>query len=77
MNVKPDFNRGKNYAENAPAYLSVWDMQSYYGESYIVIALQAPHGQISRRGFGVVLACGKVRFDVHLLILSLRCRSFA
>ena len=36
MNVKPDFSKGKNYAETAPAFLSIWDMQSYYGESYIV-----------------------------------------
>ena len=36
MNVKPDFSKGKNYAETAPAFLSVWEMQSYYGESYIV-----------------------------------------
>mgnify|MGYP001797064372 FL=1 len=48
MNVKPDFNRGKNYAENAPAYLSVWDMQSYYGESYIVqgISFNVHEGEI-------------------------------
>ena len=36
MNVKPDFSKGRNYAETAPAFLSIWDMQSYYGESYIV-----------------------------------------
>src|SRR6056297_819005 len=36
MNVKPDFSKGKNYAETAPAFLSVWEMQAYYGESYIV-----------------------------------------
>ncbi|MEM6589978.1 MAG: ABC transporter ATP-binding protein [Pseudomonadota bacterium] len=48
MNVKPDFNKGKNYAETAPAYLSVWDMQSYYGESYIVqgISFNVHEGEI-------------------------------
>jgi branched-chain amino acid transport system ATP-binding protein len=36
MNVKPDFSKHANMAETAPAFLSVWDMHSYYGESYIV-----------------------------------------
>ena len=36
MNVKPDFSKGHNLAETAPAYLSVWDIHAYYGESYIV-----------------------------------------
>jgi branched-chain amino acid transport system ATP-binding protein len=36
MNVKPEFSKGRNYAETAPAFLSIWDLQSYYGESYIV-----------------------------------------
>lgn len=36
MNVKPDFSKGRNLAETAPAFLSVWDMHAYYGESYIV-----------------------------------------
>ena len=36
MNVKPDFSKGHNLAETAPAYLSVWDLHAYYGESYIV-----------------------------------------
>ncbi|MEM9242027.1 MAG: ABC transporter ATP-binding protein, partial [Pseudomonadota bacterium] len=45
---KPDFSKGKNYAETAPAYLSVWDMQSYYGESYIVqgISFNVHEGEI-------------------------------
>ena len=48
MNVKPDFSKGKNYAETAPAYLSVLDMQSYYGESYIVqgISFNVHEGEI-------------------------------
>ncbi|MBR9653435.1 ABC transporter ATP-binding protein [Thalassovita aquimarina] len=36
MNVKPDFSKGRNLAETAPAFLSVWDIHAYYGESYIV-----------------------------------------
>ena len=48
MNVKPDFSKGKNFAETAPAYLSVWDMESYYGESYIVqnISFNVHEGEI-------------------------------
>ena len=48
MNVKPDFSKGKNYAETAPAFLSVWGMQSYYGESYIVqdISFNVHEGEI-------------------------------
>ena len=36
MNVKPDFTKNANVAATAPAFLSVWDMHAYYGESYIV-----------------------------------------
>jgi branched-chain amino acid transport system ATP-binding protein len=36
MNVRPDFAQHGNKAETAPAFLSVWDMHAYYGESYIV-----------------------------------------
>ena len=48
MNVKPDFSKGKSYAETAPAFLSVWDMESYYGESYIVqkISFNVHEGEI-------------------------------
>jgi len=48
MNVKPDFSNGKNYAETAPAFLSVWNMESYYGESYIVqnISFNVHEGEI-------------------------------
>ncbi len=48
MNVKPDFSKGKNYAETAPAYLSVWGMRAYYGESYIVqdISFNVHEGEI-------------------------------
>ena len=48
MNVKPDFSKGHNMAETAPAYLSVWGMKSYYGESYIVqgISFNVHEGEI-------------------------------
>ena len=48
MNVKPDFSKGRNVAETAPAFLSVWEMQSYYGESYIVqnISFNVHEGEI-------------------------------
>ncbi len=48
MNVKPDFSKGKNHAESAPAFLSVWDMHAYYGESYIVqgISFNVHEGEI-------------------------------
>jgi len=48
MNVKPDFSKGKNYAETAPAFLSVWGMKAYYGESYIVqdISFNVHEGEI-------------------------------
>ena len=36
MNVKPDFSKHSNQAATAPAFLSVWDIHAYYGESYIV-----------------------------------------
>ncbi|MEM8654976.1 MAG: ABC transporter ATP-binding protein [Pseudomonadota bacterium] len=48
MNVKPDFSKGVNHAATAPAFLSVWDMHSYYGESYIVqgISFNVHEGEI-------------------------------
>ena len=48
MNEKPDFSNSSNRAETAPAYLSVWDMQSYYGESYIVqgVSFNVHEGEI-------------------------------
>ena len=48
MNDKPDFSKGKNRAETAPAYLSVWNLESYYGESYIVqnISFNVHEGEI-------------------------------
>jgi branched-chain amino acid transport system ATP-binding protein len=48
MNVKPDFTKGKNLAETAPAFLSVWDVHAYYGESYIVqgVSFNVHEGEI-------------------------------
>ena len=48
MNVKPDFAKHANMAETAPAFLSVWDMHAYYGESYIVqgISFNVHEGEI-------------------------------
>ena len=48
MNVKPDFSTGVNHAATAPAFLSVWDMHAYYGESYIVqgISFNVHEGEI-------------------------------
>lgn len=48
MNVKPDFSKNANAATTAPAFLSVWDMHSYYGESYIVqgISFNVHEGEI-------------------------------
>ncbi|MFT4619380.1 MAG: branched-chain amino acid transport system ATP-binding protein [Dinoroseobacter sp.] len=48
MNVKPEFSKGKSHAETAPAFLSVWDMHAYYGESYIVqgISFNVHEGEI-------------------------------
>jgi branched-chain amino acid transport system ATP-binding protein len=48
MNVKPDFSKNANQAQTAPAFLSVWDMHAYYGESYIVqgISFNVHEGEI-------------------------------
>ena len=48
MNVRPDFSKNANQAETAPAFLSVWDMHAYYGESYIVqgISFNVHEGEI-------------------------------
>lgn len=48
MNVRPDFSKHANHAETAPAFLSVWDMHAYYGESYIVqgISFNVHEGEI-------------------------------
>jgi branched-chain amino acid transport system ATP-binding protein len=48
MNAKSDFSKGANHASTAPAYLDVWDLHAYYGESYIVqgISFKVHEGEI-------------------------------
>ncbi|WP_417523764.1 ABC transporter ATP-binding protein [Marinovum sp.] len=48
MNIKPDFSKNANMAETAPAFLSVWDVHAYYGESYIVqgVSFNVHEGEI-------------------------------
>ncbi|MDW4497499.1 ABC transporter ATP-binding protein [Sulfitobacter sp. D35] len=48
MNVKPDFSKHANQAATAPAFLSVWDIHAYYGESYIVqgVSFNVHEGEI-------------------------------
>ncbi|MBL4629290.1 MAG: ABC transporter ATP-binding protein [Roseicyclus sp.] len=36
MNTKPKFDPNANHASTAPAFLSVWEIDAYYDESYIV-----------------------------------------
>ncbi len=45
---KPDFSKHANHAATAPAFLSVWGMRAYYGESYIVqdISFNVHEGEI-------------------------------
>ncbi len=48
MDPKADFSNSQNVAATAPAYLSVWDVHAYYGESYIVqgISFNVHEGEI-------------------------------
>ena len=48
MTVKPDFSHYANKASTAPAFLSVWDVHAYYGESYIVqgVSFNVHEGEI-------------------------------
>lgn len=45
---KPDFSKHANVAQTAPAFLSVWDIHAYYGESYIVqgVSFNVHEGEI-------------------------------
>ncbi|NHX28450.1 ATP-binding cassette domain-containing protein, partial [Escherichia coli] len=45
---KPDFSKNANQATTAPAFLSVWDLHAYYGESYIVqgVSFNVHEGEI-------------------------------
>ncbi len=48
MTVKPDFNKNANHAATAPAFLDVWEIEAYYGESYIVqnVSFKVHEGEI-------------------------------
>lgn len=48
MGFESTSNMNASHAKNAPAFLSVWDMHAYYGESYIVqgISLNVHEGEI-------------------------------
>ena len=48
MKAKPDFNPNANHAATAPAFLSIWEIEAYYGESYIVqnISFNIHEGEI-------------------------------
>ena len=48
MNTKPKFDPNANHASTAPAFLSVWEIDSYYGESYIVqrVSFNVHEGEI-------------------------------
>ena len=48
MNERPDFSKNANHAATAPAYFSVWDLEAYYGESYIVqgVSFNVHEGEI-------------------------------
>ena len=43
-----DFERNANHAATAPAFLSVWNIEAYYGESYIVqdVSFNVHEGEI-------------------------------
>jgi branched-chain amino acid transport system ATP-binding protein len=45
---RPDFSRHGSAAATAPAYLSVWNIEAYYGESYIVqdVSFNVHEGEI-------------------------------
>lgn len=48
MNTKPKYDPTANHAANAPAFLSVWEIDAYYGESYIVqrVSFNVHEGEI-------------------------------
>ena len=48
MTVKPDFNKNANNAATHPAFLSLWDIEAYYGESFIVqgVSFNVHEGEI-------------------------------
>ncbi|MDG1083626.1 MAG: ATP-binding cassette domain-containing protein, partial [Planktotalea sp.] len=48
MTTAAKASTGVNHATTAPAYLDVWDLHAYYGESYIVqgISFKIHEGEI-------------------------------
>jgi branched-chain amino acid transport system ATP-binding protein len=48
MNEKPTFEKNANHAATAPAFLSVWEIDAYYDESYIVqhVSFNVHEGEI-------------------------------
>jgi branched-chain amino acid transport system ATP-binding protein len=48
MTTTETYNKNANHASSAPAYLSVWDIHAYYGESYIVqgVSFNVHEGEI-------------------------------
>lgn len=48
MNANPDFSKSAVKAAHAPAFLSVWKIEAYYGESYIVqdVSFDVHEGEI-------------------------------
>ena len=48
MNQQSTMNKNANHAASAPAYFSLWDIHSYYGESYIVqgVSFNVHEGEI-------------------------------
>ena len=48
MNEQPRMDRNANHAATAPAFLDVWEIEAYYGESYIVqnVSFKVHEGEI-------------------------------
>ncbi|MBF9030338.1 ATP-binding cassette domain-containing protein [Rhodobacterales bacterium HKCCE3408] len=48
MTANPNWDPNSNHAATAPAYLSVWNVDAYYGESYIVqgVSFNVHEGEI-------------------------------
>ena len=66
---RPDFSAHGNKASTAPAYLSVWNIESYYGESYIVQDISFNEAGGGEFGLAVTSAtyeefCGTASLDL-------------
>ena len=48
MNEQPRLDQNANHAATAPAFLDVWEIEAYYGESYIVqnVSFKVHEGEI-------------------------------